>query len=61
VATEEVIDEEKYHRLLLIESQGGVPIVAQQVAIPTSTQEDAGLIPGLNQWVEDLPLLSAVV
>ena len=37
----------------------GVPIVAQQVKNPTSTHEDAGLIPGLTHWVKDLVLLQA--
>ena len=34
-------------------SNSGVSIVALQVKNPTSIHEDAGLIPGLAQWVED--------
>ena len=30
--------------------------MAQQLTNPTSTHEDVGLIPGLVQWVKDLPL-----
>ena len=30
--------------------------MAQWVKNPTSTHEDAGLIPGLDQWIEDLAL-----
>ena len=37
----------------------GVPIefITQWVVNPTSIHENAGLIPGLTQWVKDLVLL----
>ena len=35
------------------QNKQGVPAVAQQVMNPTSIHEDAGLIPGPTQWVED--------
>ena len=37
-------------------SRLGVTIAAQQVKNPTSVREDAGLFPGLVQWVKDLTL-----
>ena len=39
----------------------GVPIVAQWLTNPTRNHEVAGSVPGLAQWVGDLPLPWAVV
>ena len=35
--------------------------MAQRVKDPTCLHEEAGLIPGLTQWVKDAVLLPAVV
>ena len=40
-------------RCKLLHLEWGVPVVAQQVKNPISMPEDAGLIPGLTQWVKD--------
>ena len=37
----------------------GVPVVAQWVKNPNSVHEDAGLIPGLAQWIQAAVLLQA--
>ena len=38
-----------------------VPLLVQRVKNPTSSHEDAGLIPGLAQWVKELALPQAVM
>ena len=37
-------------------NHGGDPFMAQWLTNMTSIHEDAGLIPGLTQWVKDLVL-----
>ena len=38
---------------LVNEAPGGVPVVAQWDKNPTRVHEDAGVIPGLTEWVKD--------
>ena len=54
------VEKEKIERVRNIKKIG-IPVVAQQVKNPTSIPKDAGLIPGLNQWVTDLVLPGASV
>ena len=42
------------------EDFGGVPFVARQLMNPVRIHEDAGLTPGLTQWVKDPALPWAV-
>ena len=41
-------------KIRIIKTSNRVPLVAQRVKNPTSSHEDAGLIPGLAQWVKDI-------
>ena len=48
----------KENRGTFIRRQGcGVPVMAQQLTNLTGIHGDTGSIPGLTQWVKDLPLL----
>ena len=49
------------HLEVLKSKKGGIPFTSQWLANPTRIHENAGSIPGLDQWVEDLVLLRAVV
>ena len=41
----------------LFERKKKLPVVHQWLTNPTSIREDAGLIPGLTQWVKNLAVL----
>ena len=51
-----MIDEQRSITLTINNVINGIPIVAQQVSNPASIHEDAGSIPGLDQWDKDLAL-----
>ena len=56
-----VINSLKFPQKVRYKINIGVPIVTQQVKNLTSIHEDAGLIPGLDQWVKDPALPQATV
>ena len=45
-----------FHVLWVQPMKEGVSVVTHWIKNPTSIHEDAGLIPGLTQWVKELAL-----